>query len=144
MPEGHLLVRQLRLVLLLVPLLVPLDTDLPAVAVMRMQLNLGLVSLADQPEALTHMSQETVGAEMLQQPWQAVPGRQEEPDRSVATRSYQVSMLLDRAARWLMALLYLPQTLVPQQALQDQAHSYRVIPTRYPLMPHSYNHCRRQ
>ena len=65
MPEGHLLVSQLQLVPLLVRLLAPLDMDLPAVAVMRMQPHLRLVSLADQPEALPHMSQETVGAKML-------------------------------------------------------------------------------
>jgi hypothetical protein len=65
MPEGHLLVSQLQLVPLLVRLQAPLDMDLPAVAVMRMQPHLALVSLADQPEGLPHMSQETVGAEML-------------------------------------------------------------------------------
>ncbi len=112
MPEGHLLVSQLRLE----RLLVLLDTDLPAVAVMRMQPHLRLVSLAEQPEALNHMSQETVWAEMLQQPLQAEPGHQAEPVRSSATRSYRVSMLLDRAARWLMVLLCLLQTPVPQQA----------------------------
>ena len=67
---------------------------------MRMPPHLELVSLADQREALPHMSQETVGAEMLQQP----SGRQclvaqAEPVRSAATHSYQVSMLLDRAAQ---------------------------------------------
>ena len=65
MPEGHLLVSQLQLVPLLVRLQAPLDMDLPAVAVMRMQPHLALVSLADQPEGLPHMSQETVGAEKL-------------------------------------------------------------------------------
>tara|TARA_Y100001933_G_C18553691_1_gene378421 strand:- start:304 stop:489 length:186 start_codon:yes stop_codon:yes gene_type:complete len=61
MPEGHLLVSQLQLV----PLLAPLDMDPPVVAVMPMQPHLGLVSLADQPEGLPHMSQEIVGVEML-------------------------------------------------------------------------------
>ncbi|GAG20147.1 unnamed protein product [marine sediment metagenome] len=56
MPEGHLLVRQLRLELLLAP---P-DTDLPAAAVMWMQPRLRLVSSAEQLEALNHTLQETV------------------------------------------------------------------------------------
>ena len=99
---------------------------------------------AEQLEALNHTLQETVEPEVLQQPWQEEPGPQEDPDHSAAMRSYQVLMLLDRAARLLMVLLCLPQTPVPQQALQGQAHPYRVIPTTYPSMTHFCNHCRKQ
>ena len=95
MPEGHSLTRQLRLE----RRLAPPDTDLPAVGVMQTQPHLRLVSSADQLEALNHTSQETVAAETLQQPWQEWPGRLEEPCRWAAAHSYQVSMLLDRAAR---------------------------------------------
>ena len=118
--------------------------DLPAVAVMWMQLHLSLVLLAEQLEALNHTLQETVEPEVLQQPWQEEPGPQKDPGHSAAMRSFQVLMLLDRAARWQMVLLYLPQTPVPQRALQDQAHPYRVIPTTYPSMLHFCNHCRKQ
>ena len=118
--------------------------DLPAVAVMWMQLHLSLMLLAEQLEALNHTLQETAEPEVLQQPWQEEPDPQEDPVHSAAMRSFQVLMLLDRAARLQMVLSYLPQTLVPQRALQGQAHPYRVIPTTYPSMPHFCNHCRRQ
>ena len=140
MPEGHLLVRQLRLELLLAP---P-DTDLPAAAVMWMQPRLRLVSSAEQLEALNHTLQETVAEQALRQPWQEEPGPQEGPVHSAAMRSYRVSMLSGTAPRLLMVLLCLPQTPVPQQALQDPARPYRVIPTTNPLMSHSCNHCRKQ
>ena len=140
MPEGHLLVRQLRLELLLAP---P-DTDLPAAAVMWMQPRLRLVSSAEQLEALNHTLQETAEPEVLQQPWQEEPDPQEDPVHSAAMRSYPVSMLSGTAPRLLMVLLCLPQTPVPQQALQDQARPYRVTPTKDPLMSHSCNHCRKQ
>ena len=140
MPEGHLLVRQLLLELLLAP---P-DTDLPAAEVMWMQPCLRLVSLTEQLEVLNHTLQETVAEEALRQPWQEEPGPQEDPVHSAAMRNYRVLMLSDTAALLPMVLLCLPQTPVPQQALQDQARPYRVIPTTNPLMSHFCNHCRKQ
>jgi hypothetical protein len=125
-------------------LLEPPDTDLPAAAVMWMQPRLRLVSSAEQLEALNHTLQETVSEEVLQQPWQEEPDPQEDPVHSAAMRSYPVSMLSGTAPRLLMVLLCLPQTPVPQQALQDQARPYRVTPTKDPLMSHSCNHCRKQ
>ena len=43
--------------------------DLPAVAVMWIQLHLSLVLLAEQLEALNHTLQETAEPKVLRQPW---------------------------------------------------------------------------
>ena len=91
------------------------------------------------------MLQEIVLAELLQQLRLEQAGRLSQRGGTghwAAKHNYQVSKSSDKAARWLMVLLYLPQKLVPQQGLRDRAHPYQRIPMRFPLMHHSCSQCR--